>query len=228
MTPTVHTLAGARCRRVATAAGPVDLWWYIAPRGRPVPGRVLLRHAVASRHARPAGTVTVVRDPLGRPALAPEQHLPPLRLTAAHCGPVTVAALVAAPRSGTRIGIDIEHLASPPPPNLLRYALRPGEAAALADRPETVRREEFLTLWTAKEAIAKALGWSLLRALVDVEITLRPGLSLSRLGHEPAPRGWQLLPLNLPGAPHTVTLVTHHPPSGPRRESTWTSSARPR
>ncbi|MGW1189224.1 4'-phosphopantetheinyl transferase family protein [Streptomyces sp. NPDC002559] len=228
MTPAVPALTGARHRRVASAAGPVDLWWYIAPRGRPVPGRVLLRHAVAARQARPAETVTLVRDPLGRPALAPEQNLPPLRLTAAHCGPVTVAALVAAPRDGIRIGIDIEHLVSPPPPELLRYALRPGEATASADRPENIRRAEFLTLWTAKEAMAKALGWSLLRALVDVEITLRPRLSLARLGYEPAPRGWQLLPLNLPGTPHTITLVTHHPPSGPRRENTWTSPAGPR
>ncbi|MGW3950430.1 4'-phosphopantetheinyl transferase family protein [Streptomyces sp. NPDC004752] len=227
MTPTVHTLAGARHCRVTSAAGPVDLWWHLGPQGRPVPGRVLLRHAVAVRHARPPGTVTVVRDPLGRPMLAPGQDLPPQYLTAAHCGPVTVAALIATPRDGTRIGIDIEHLASLPPPVLLRCALRPGERAALADRPTTVQRAEFLTLWTAKEAIAKALGWPLLRALVDVEITLRPRPALVRLGPEPAPLGWQLLPLGLPGIPHTVTLATHHPPPGPQRESTWTSPAKP-
>lgn len=148
-------------------------------------------------------------------------------VAAAHCGPVTVAALLAAPRDGVRIGIDIEHLASPPPPHLLRYALRPREGAALAERPATVQKEEFLTLWTAKEAIAKALGWSLLRALVDVEITLCPRLSLARLGQDPAPLGWHLLPLSLPGTPHTVTLVTHHRSHRPRRESTWTSPARP-
>ncbi|MGW2088347.1 4'-phosphopantetheinyl transferase family protein [Streptomyces sp. NPDC001880] len=227
MTPVVHALAGARHRRIATTAGPVDIWWHTAPQARPVPGRALLRHAVAAQHDRPADTVSVVRDPLGRPALAPEQNLPPLCLTAAHCGPVTVAALVAASQDGTRIGIDIEHLASPPSPHLLRYALHPGERAAPADRPATVRKEEFLTLWTAKEAVAKALGWSLLRALVDVEITLHPRLSLARLGQDPAPLGWQLLPLKLPGTPHTATLVTHHSPSGPRRESTWTSPAEP-
>ncbi|MEU9314894.1 4'-phosphopantetheinyl transferase superfamily protein [Streptomyces sp. NPDC048295] len=228
MTPTLHPLTDARHRRVTTAAGPVGLWWYTAPQARPVPGRVLLRHAVEAQNDRPADTVTLVRDPLGRPALAPEQNLPPLRLTAAHCGPVTVAALIAAPGNGTRIGIDIEQLASPPSPNLLRYALSPGERAALAHRPATVRSAEFLTLWTAKEAIAKALGWSLLRALVDVEITLRPRLSLARLGQDPAPLGWQLFPLHLPGTPHTITLVTHHPPSGPRRENAWTSPAEPR
>ncbi|MFF2012708.1 4'-phosphopantetheinyl transferase family protein [Streptomyces sp. NPDC058195] len=225
MTRPPHTLTGARHRRVVSTAGPVDLWWYIAPHGRPVPGRVLLRHAVAARQARPVATVTVIRDPLGRPGLAPEQNLPPLRLTAAHSGPVTVAALLAAPRGTTRIGIGIEHLASPPPPHLLRFALRPGEGATASGRPAPVRREEFLMLWTAREAIAETLGWSLLRALVDAEITLRPRLCVARLGHEMAPRGWQLIPLTLPGAPHTVTLAIHQPPPRPRREHPWTSPA---
>ncbi|MFE9610786.1 4'-phosphopantetheinyl transferase family protein [Streptomyces sp. NPDC006012] len=212
---------------MTSAAGPVDLWWHIGPYGPPLPGRALLRHAVAVRHARPPDTVTVVRDPSGRPALAPAQNLPPLCLTAAHSGPVTVAALIATPWGGTRIGIDIEHLASLPPPALLHYALRPDERAALADRPATARKEDFLTLWTAKEAVAKALGWPLLRALVDVEIALCPRPALARLGHDRAPLGWQLLPLNLPGTPHTVTLAVHHPPSSPRRESPWTSPAGP-
>ncbi|MFE7463012.1 hypothetical protein ACFU6R_02755 [Streptomyces sp. NPDC057499] len=225
MTPPPHTLTGARHRRVPSAAGPVDLWWHIAPHGRPVPGRLLLRHAVAARRARPVTTVTVIRDPLGRPELAPEHNLPPLRLTAAHCGPVTVAALLAAPRDGTRIGIGIEHLASPPPPHLLRFALGPGESTARPGRPVTVPREEFLTRWTAGEALARTLGWSLLRALVDAEIALRPRLCLARLGHETAPRGWQLIPLTLPGAPHTVTLALHQPPPRPRREHPWTSPA---
>ncbi|MFJ6016325.1 4'-phosphopantetheinyl transferase family protein [Streptomyces sp. NPDC092952] len=225
MTPPAHTLTGARHRRIPTAAGPVDLWWYVAPHGRPLPGRTLLRHAVAFRQARPVTSVTVVRDPLGRPELAPGQNLLPLRLAAAHCGPVTVAALLSAPRDTTRIGIGIEHLASMPPPHLLRSALRPGEDTASPGRPVALRREEFLTLWTARQAVAKTLGWSLLRALVDTEIALRPRLCLARLGHETAPRGWQLIPLTLPGAPHTVTLALHQPPPRPRRETPWTSPA---
>ncbi|MFF4755363.1 4'-phosphopantetheinyl transferase family protein [Streptomyces sp. NPDC002514] len=228
MTPPDRAPAGIRHRRVTSAAGPADLWWHIAPHGPPLPGRALLRHAVAAQQARPPDTVTVVRDRLGRPALAPEQNLPPLRLTAAHSGPVTVAALIATPCGGTRIGIDVEHLTSLPPPVLLHYALHPDERAALTDRPATARKGDFLALWTAKEAIAKALGWPLPRALVDVEVALYPRPALVRLGHDPAPLGWQLLPLSLPGTPHTITLaVHHHPPRSPRRESAWTSPAGP-
>ncbi|GAA2102444.1 hypothetical protein GCM10009759_36960 [Kitasatospora saccharophila] len=205
-------LSGARHRRLATAAGPVDLWWHVGPQRPPVRGHALLRHAVAARCARPTAEVGVVPDRLGRPALAWPERFPPLRLSAAHSGPVTVAAVLAAPHHGTLLGVDVEHLAAPPSPQLLEFALTPAERAALAELPSVLRQSGFLSLWTAKEAVAKALGWPLLRALVDVELVLRPRPALVRLGRDRAPLGWHLLPVRLPGRPHTATLALHHRP----------------
>ncbi|MFK3731385.1 4'-phosphopantetheinyl transferase superfamily protein [Streptomyces sp. NPDC088090] len=209
-------------------AGPVDVWWHVGPdvpgRGR---GRALLRHAVAVRCRREAGTLRLAPDHRGRPSLLPGQGLPPLRLTAAHCGPVTVAGVGGDGDGALEIGIDVEFLSRPPSPALLLQALGPAERAGLEARPAADRRAAFLALWTAKEAVAKALGWPLLRALVDVEIALRPRPAVVRLGGDLAPRGWHLVPLRLPGLPHTVTLALRHPHPDPERETPWTSPAGP-
>ncbi|MFJ6520529.1 4'-phosphopantetheinyl transferase family protein [Streptomyces filamentosus] len=218
-----------------SAIGPVDVWWRVGPaaagRGS---GRALLRHAVAVRCGREPGALRLVPDERGRPVLLPGPGLPALLLTAAHCGPLTVAALAPASTApsgpgGTALGIDAEHLASPPSPALLRHALRAAERAELGRHSS--RTGDFLTLWTAKEAVAKAVGWPLLRALVDVEIALRPRPAVVRLGADAAPRGWHVVPLRLPGLPHTVTLVLRAPRPAhptPERETPWTSPARPR
>ncbi|WP_030758259.1 4'-phosphopantetheinyl transferase superfamily protein [Streptomyces griseus] len=209
-----------------SALGPVDVWWRVgataAGRGS---GRALLRHAVAVRCGREPGAPRLAPDERGRPVLLPGQGLPALLLTAARCGPLAVAALAPASSvpGGAVLGIDAEHLASPPSPDLLRHALRAAERTELARHPSPTGG--FLTLWTAKEAVAKAVGWPLLRALVDVEIALRPRPAVVRLGADAAPRGWHVVPLRLPGLPHTVTLALRAPrpphPT-PERETPWT------
>ncbi|MFF2773920.1 4'-phosphopantetheinyl transferase family protein [Streptomyces sp. NPDC058052] len=233
-----------RHRRIPSAAGPVDLWWRLEPAAAgPGRGRDLLRHAVAARSGRTADDVLLAPDPVGRPRPLPGQDLPPSPLTAAHCGPLVVAALITptprtghkvpsapetTPLDGTTLGIDVEHLSALPSPALLRHALRPAERAALNARPAAGRCAAFLALWTAKEAVAKAVGWPLLRALVDVEIALDPHPAVARLGGDRAPRGWHLVPLRLSGLPHTVTLALHHPHPAPERENPWISPAGPR
>lgn len=71
-------------------------------------------------------------------------------------GVLAVAASPAGP-----VGIDIE---GPTRPEVVRLAERwfdPDEAAWLRDRPPADQPTEFLLLWTAKEALGKALGTGL-------------------------------------------------------------------
>ncbi len=73
-------------------------------------------------------------------------------------GPGVLA--VAASRGGP-VGIDVE---GPTRPEVVRLADRwfdPAEAAWLRDQPADARPAAFLLLWTAKEALGKALGTGL-------------------------------------------------------------------
>ena len=191
-------------QRVKFAAGQAEIWWQIADSPAiPGDGRRLLRHAVATLTGRRPEDIALVRDESGRPAMPPGPGLPQVSLSAAHCGSLTVAAVA----QGFRVGIDTEALKTPPSPALLLHALHARERAALQAEPEHTRLAAFHTIWTAKEAVAKAIGWPLLRALVDVEVELRPHLTLTRLAKDTHPHGWELCPLVLPGVTETVTLA---------------------
>ncbi len=105
-------------------------------------------------------TVDLQRNEAGRPVLAS----PPseLRFSASHSGN---ALLLGFMRSDC-IGVDIESLK--PRPHVLELARRfftAHEAAALAAMPAIEREDAFYRLWTAKEALLKAIGHGLAHAL---------------------------------------------------------------
>ena len=101
-------------------------------------------------------------------------------------------ALIAIAR-GIAPGIDIERLR--PRPRSLEIAQRyfsADEAAALAALPLADRDVGFLELWTAKEAVLKALGRGLAFGLDRLSIaTVADQLVLQRLA-EDDPHAWQL------------------------------------
>jgi 4'-phosphopantetheinyl transferase len=75
------------------------------------------------------------------------------------------AALAAGP-ADLRLGVDLEWLAARDYVSMATLAFAAGEAAWLeAMDDESARRDAFYTLWTLKEACAKALGLGLLDAL---------------------------------------------------------------
>ncbi|MFE6685618.1 4'-phosphopantetheinyl transferase family protein [Streptomyces sp. NPDC057743] len=194
-------------RQLASVPGPVEIWWRRTNTLSPGRGRTLLRDAIATRYHLPTSHVTIDQDDRGNPTPLPVDGLPPLQLTAAHCAFIALAGFTA--DTGLDIGVDIEMLSGPPDPALLRHALSSRERSFLTGQPAPIQRAAFLRLWTAKEAVAKAIGWPLLRALVDVEITLHPQLGLHRLAENTTPRDWRLSAIQLPGLPHTITLALH-------------------
>ncbi|MDG4764613.1 4'-phosphopantetheinyl transferase superfamily protein [Solwaraspora sp. WMMD406] len=101
--------------------------------------------------------------------------------------------VVVAARPRGPVGIDVERLRPVPARALARRWYAPAEAAWLAGRPECDRAADFLRLWTAKEAVGKALGLGLrdgglrrvMPALDRDGAPLRPvpGLPTVRVGH---------------------------------------------
>ncbi|OOG62475.1 4-phosphopantetheinyl transferase [Rhodanobacter sp. B04] len=154
-------------------------------------GRAPLRRVLAAYLHRDATEVVLVDGEHGRPALA-AGHDRGIGFNWSHSGE---HAVIAVGRHVTP-GIDLERLR--PRPRALDIAQRyfsADEAALLAALPAADRSAAFLELWTAKEAVLKALGRGIGFGLHRLSIArVDAQLRLLRLEGDDA-RCWQLHPL---------------------------------
>ena len=163
-------------------------------------GRAPLLALIAGYLGVPADAVQLVDGPHGRPQLAPAQA-GELDVNWSHSGDCALVAL------GRRVapGIDVERRR--PRPRALELARRyfhPHEAAWLAAQPEARREEAFLALWTAKEAVLKALGRGLAFGLDRLQIGLATGApQLLQLAGDDA-AAWQLHALDIGPGHHAA------------------------
>ncbi|MCL7457574.1 4'-phosphopantetheinyl transferase superfamily protein [Micromonospora echinofusca] len=157
--------------------------------GRPAPAGRLLRRAGAALLGRAEAEIVVERGRDGRPLVAVRGAGARLPVSVSRSGPVVVVAA----RAGGPVGVDVERCRPLPAAALARRWYAPAEAAWLVGRPADGQVTDFLRLWTAKEAVGKALGVGLrdggLRRRMPVPVgahaSLRPvpGLARLRVGH---------------------------------------------
>lgn len=154
----------------------------------PQHGRQPLRSVLGAYLGITADRVTLINGEHGRPALA-EAHDRSLGFNWSHSGS---HALIAVGR-GVVPGIDLEQLrARPRALEIARRYFSSDETAALMALPAAVRDAAFLDLWTAKEAVLKALGRGLAFGLDRLSITSAADrLILQRLEGEDV-GAWQL------------------------------------
>ncbi|RGC67588.1 4'-phosphopantetheinyl transferase psf-1 [Micromonospora sp. MW-13] len=131
----------------------VYVWFGRTTGGRPEAARRLLRRVGGTLLGRAEAEIRVGRDAAGRPFVRAGDAAE-LPVSVSHAGDAVV---VAARRAGP-VGIDVEARRELPAVALARRWYAPAEAAWLAGRPAERRAEAFLLLWTAKEAVGKALG----------------------------------------------------------------------
>ncbi|MFE9202303.1 4'-phosphopantetheinyl transferase family protein [Micromonospora sp. NPDC007230] len=118
--------------------------------------RRLLRCAGGALLGRSGTEIGVRRVPGGRPEVSAGDGRT-LPVSVSHVdGLVVVAA-----RAGGPVGVDVERRRPLPAAPLAGRWYDPGEAAWLRARDEAGRDLDFLRLWTAKEAVGKALGTGL-------------------------------------------------------------------
>ncbi|GLH73031.1 peptide synthetase [Geothrix limicola] len=128
-------------------------------------------------------------DPQGRPR-AMDGEGRPLTISRSRALGVQVLALA----EGGRLGVDLERLRPSEALQAASKAFLPAERD-WADRQPEPRWKALLRLWTAKEAILKALGHGFATGLDQVELGPdgRGGLKLLRLfGREALAEGWHL------------------------------------
>jgi 4'-phosphopantetheinyl transferase len=151
-------------------------------------GRAVMRLVVAAQTGDEPREVQIMLSPDGKPTLA--DH-PDLHVNVSHSGTlVAVASSSTAP-----VGVDLEtDFATEFSTSQLAYRVYSAqEAAWLSALAEPQARREFVRCWTIKEAVAKAIGLSLMQALAGV--VLEPegeNLRLVRVAQGPPPERWTI------------------------------------
>ncbi len=176
---------------------------------RPQVGRAPLRRVLAAYLGLPPAEVILTEGEHGRPMLAPG-HEQGLGFNWSHSGDQALIAI------GRHIspGIDIERARDRPRAlEIARRYFTTEEATALASLSGDQRHAAFLELWTAKEAVLKALGRGIAFGLDRLSISSGSGaLELQRLEGDDA-GAWQLRRLE-PGPGLIAALAWR---GGPRR-----------
>ncbi|MGF6813077.1 4'-phosphopantetheinyl transferase [Paraburkholderia sp. Clong3] len=119
--------------------------------------RAALRHALAARVGLPAFQLRFERDSAGRPRLAPTQSAAVAKIdfNVSHSKQHALIALSAE----RRVGVDIEiRDADLNWQTLANVALAGSEEVRIATLPAHLQLDAFYDVWTAKEALLKALG----------------------------------------------------------------------
>jgi len=160
---------------------------------RPEQRRAPLHALLAAYLGIEAARLSVVGDAFGRPVLGPA-HAQAFGFNWSHSGSHALVAL------GRHVapGIDVElQRARPRALEIARRFFTTAEADALAALPADQRSAAFLDLWTAKEAVLKALGRGLAFGLHRLSITRTDaGLMLCQLEQDDVD-AWQLRSLSL-------------------------------
>jgi 4'-phosphopantetheinyl transferase len=176
-------------------------------------GRAPLRALLGAYLGVPGEAVELSPGAHGRPRLAgsPAGGLDFNWTHSGDCALVALARQIAP-------GIDVERRrARPRGLEIARRYFAPEEAAWLAEQPPEHLDEAFLALWTAKEAVLKALGRGLAFGMHRLAIgSGDEGLRLLRLEHDETAR-WQLQPLAV-DPEHVAALAWR---GAPRHVSQW-------
>jgi 4'-phosphopantetheinyl transferase len=213
----MKTVDGQPVTKVAEHLGSDELhiWRMVYDRHQ---GRAPLRRLLAAYLHCDSDDVQLVESEHGRPELA-SAHASPLSFNWSHSGDQAVFAV----GIGIQPGIDIERLR--PRPRALEIAQRyfdATETRALESVGDEARHAAFLELWTAKEAVLKALGRGLAFGLHRLRIAIHSDRLHLRWLDDDEAQAWQLHRLALDAA-HVGSIAWR---GGPRALRYWTLADR--
>jgi phosphopantetheinyl transferase len=176
-------------------------------RARHAVGRALVRLVGAQAAGCSPLELAVAVTDTGKPWL-PE--LPDLHVNVAH----TLRAVVVATASVAAIGVDIEHpaAATVQPLRVAQRLFATDEVSALHELSEDGLADWFTSVWTIKEAVAKALGVGIIPALSEVVVDSGDaGLTLAAVGGGPPAESWTLHQLVAPGGSEKIAVAVPAP-----------------
>jgi 4'-phosphopantetheinyl transferase len=176
-------------------------------RERHVAGRAALRTVASACGGGHPRDVALAEGPEGKPELP---GLPGIGANVSHTGSVAVVAVAAV----AAVGVDVEESSRAVQGRAIAERhFDPGEAEQLAALDDAEARDWFIACWTAKEAVAKALGHGLGAVLRGVAVDARPRspVVLRRAPGGPPPERWTLRHVCLAGGRETVAVAVPAP-----------------
>ena len=197
------------CQPSADPARPAC--WVIDMSRHPGLSATVVRQVISMQLGMPGDAVELETDALGRRILSPRttRTIPralALDFSISHCPGTLVIGVC----FGGRIGVDVEVDAPAGWEAAARDCLTLAEQRWLQGTADAAAA--FLSLWTAKEAIAKALGLGLQADFAGIELQAREGcLHVLRVQHsESMAAGWTLDSMDLltPAGRGIVTVGT--------------------
>jgi 4'-phosphopantetheinyl transferase len=140
-------------------------------RRRYVAAQTVLRRILSRYLCQPPSTITLSAGPFGKPSVPRTLSELPLEFNLTRSSELCLVAIA----SDRSVGIDVEKCDPTIPVDLIssRY-LHPRERAALRALPPQDQSLAFLSCWTRKEALLKALGYGLQVGLEQFAVTVTP------------------------------------------------------
>jgi 4'-phosphopantetheinyl transferase len=200
-----EVLSADELSRASRFVSPTDRQGYIAARSA-------MRGVLAHYTGTTAAALEFAYSERGRPSLK-SPAIPLIDFNLAHSGDVALLAVCS-----SRVGVDVEPLRQRPQ-DFMDIATRffsPGEASALAQLPSAARWRAFVSAWTMKEAVTKALGVGV-TGLSEVEVRLSPAQPPALLSAPGGAARWRIFQVEI-GNDYLGAVAVE---SGVERLSTW-------
>jgi 4'-phosphopantetheinyl transferase len=135
----------------------------------------------------------------GKPLVAGRDDL---HFNLSHCKGLVACAL----RRDGLVGIDVEFIGRPAPPEVVTHYFSSSEAAWWRAQPETMKTKAFFKTWTMKEALVKATGDGLSQPLRDFSVCVESLTLLPQGDFASETQSWSFH-LAQPGDQHLLALA---------------------
>jgi 4'-phosphopantetheinyl transferase len=167
----------------------------------------LLRHALTSIAGIPPQSWRFTARQHGKPDVDTALGLPDLQFNLSHTRGFVACAISIA----NAVGIDVEAASRNPDIEVADRFFSPHEVAILRAMPAERQPETFLRFWTLKEALIKATGEGLSRALDSFSFALDPVSIRFHPDDSDAPALWSFIE-HRPTPGHLLALAVRHAP----------------
>ena len=168
----------ARCHDLLNPAEKQQAARFLAPAdcNRFTVARASLRLILASYLGCAPKEISFVLGAHGKPSLSAPGGSPPLEFNISHSGSLALVCVAAA---GRPVGVDVEWTGRDMATmDLARRILSPAEFGTFMQAPPARRNHLFLSIWTVKEAVVKALGRGISLPLSSFTVTFPVGRPL--------------------------------------------------